>query len=324
MSPAGRPRRASSGSRLQRLLALVPWVAAQDGPPIDEVCQRFAISPAQLAADLEVVFLVGLHPFTPDQLIEATIEDDRVWIRYAEMFARPLRLKPEEALTLVAAGQGLLAVPGADPDGPLARGLGKVATVLGIDRADLVDIDLGETNRGVFDQLRRAVADRTPVELDYYSFGRDVRGRRVVDPWQVVADQGQWYLQGWCHQAGGPRSFRIDRIAEVATPSDPPASFVDPPTDPPATRFRPDDDLPRVTLALDRTARWVVDSYPVDPPVEQPDGGLLVSLPVTGQPWLDRLLVRLGPAGRVVAADPSLGGTHRAAAVAGRILGRYE
>ena len=52
-------------ARLQRLLAMVPWIAAHDGPTIDEVCERFGITPEQLAADLEVVWLVGLPPYTP-------------------------------------------------------------------------------------------------------------------------------------------------------------------------------------------------------------------------------------------------------------------
>jgi proteasome accessory factor C len=318
------PARQTSGTRLQRLLALVPWVAAHDGPHIDEVCKRFAITPAELATDLEVVFLVGLYPFTPDQLIEATIEDDRVWIRYAEMFARPLRLQPEEALTLVAAGQGLLAVPGSDPDGPLARGLAKLAEVLGIDTTELLDIDLGDTDEGIFDLLRDAVSSRTSVELDYYSFGRDERSRRVVDPWHVVADQGQWYLQGWCHQAGGARSFRVDRIADAKLLTDRDEPFVDPPDDAPGVRFRPDDDQPRVTLALDPSARWVAESYPVDDREEQPDGGLVVSLPVSGQAWLERLLLRLGPTARVLAIDPALGDLDIASRVAGRLLERYR
>ena len=49
----------TSGARLQRLLAMVPWIAAHDGPTMDEVGERFGITPAQLAADLEVVWLVG-------------------------------------------------------------------------------------------------------------------------------------------------------------------------------------------------------------------------------------------------------------------------
>lgn len=330
MSPTGaRGRqdgrsRASSGNRLQRLLALVPWVAAHDGPHIDDVCARFDISPAELAADLDVVFLVGLYPFTPDQLVEATIEDDRVWIRYAEMFARPLRLQAEEALTLVAAGQALLAVPGTDPEGPLARGLEKLARVLGLEPGDLVDIDLGQTNEPVFALLQDAATEHRSVELDYYSFGRDRRSTRVVDPWHVVTDQGRWYLQGWCHQAGGARSFRIDRIADARLLSGRREPFVAAPRNPPNVRYRPDDDQPRVSLALARSARWVAESYPVDNVVEEANGGLLVSLPVSSRPFLERLLVLLGPAARVVEVDPSLGDRALVAEVAARLLARYR
>ena len=117
----------SAGGRLERLLSIVPFVAARDGVAIDEVAARFDYPRSDLVNDLtEVVFMVGLHPYTPDQLIEVVVEDDRVWIRYAEYFARPLRLTPEEGLTLVAAGTSLLAAPGADGSGPLARGLAKV------------------------------------------------------------------------------------------------------------------------------------------------------------------------------------------------------
>src|SRR5687768_895179 len=115
--------RLSADERLKRLLALVPWVVAHDGPTIEEVCQRFGLTQDELASELDLVWCCGVHPFTPDSLMEVEYEGGRVWIRYADWFDRPLRLTPEEGLALVAAGTALLAVPGADPDGPLARGL---------------------------------------------------------------------------------------------------------------------------------------------------------------------------------------------------------
>ena len=63
-----------SAERLQRLLAMVPWVAGQDGPTLSEICSRFDITPAQLAADLEVIWLVGLPPYTPDALVDGVQE----------------------------------------------------------------------------------------------------------------------------------------------------------------------------------------------------------------------------------------------------------
>ena len=101
--------RISADERLRRLLALVPWVVAHDGPTIAEVCQRFGLTEDELISELDLVWCCGVHPFTPDSLIEVSTEDGRVWINYADWFDRPLRLTPEEGLALVAAGAALLA-----------------------------------------------------------------------------------------------------------------------------------------------------------------------------------------------------------------------
>ena len=102
-------------------LSVIPWVAEQpDGAAIDDIVERFAYPRKQLLADLqEVVFFVGVHPFTPDSLIEVEVSDDRVSIRYAEWFSRPLRLSPEEGARLLTAARSVLPLTesaGDDPD----------------------------------------------------------------------------------------------------------------------------------------------------------------------------------------------------------------
>ncbi|MEA2704963.1 MAG: proteasome accessory factor, partial [Actinomycetota bacterium] len=130
----------SADDRLQRLLAVVPWVAGRDGPRLEEVCARFDCREDELVDDLQMLFLCGLHPYTPDMLIDVDIADGRVWIRYADYFARPLRLTPAEGLGLLAAGRTLLATPGAESGGPLERGLAKLAAALGVDADKAVEI----------------------------------------------------------------------------------------------------------------------------------------------------------------------------------------
>ena len=39
-----------AAARMQRLLAMVPWIVAQDGPLTSEVCARFEVTPEQLMA----------------------------------------------------------------------------------------------------------------------------------------------------------------------------------------------------------------------------------------------------------------------------------
>lgn len=306
----------SADERLQRLLAIIPWVASRDGPRVDDVCSRFGCTEAELVDDLELLFLCGLHPYTPDMLIDVDIADGRVWIRYAEYFSRPLRLTPTEGLALLASGRTVLASAGGDDDGPLARGLDKLAAAMGVDAGEAVEIELGPVAEDLLGTLRAAAGAHRQVEIDYYSFGRDERAKRVIDPYAVFSAAGQWYVSGWCHRVDDERLFRVDRIAS-ATPLD--TSFKPPKKAPDLAAYRPATTDPRVTLELEPSARWVAEQYPVEKVEEVADGRLRVTLVASQPAWLERLLLRLGRRATVVDGDAGA-----AAAAARRLLVRYQ
>lgn len=310
--------RTGAAESVRRMLSLLPYVASRpDGVAIADLCERFDVTRARLRGDLDVVQFVGVAPYTPDLLVEVVVEDDRVVVHLPQAFDRPLRLTPDEAASLVLAGRSLLAVPGADADGPLARGLAKLADVLGMD-PDQIDIDLGDAEEGDLDVLRSALTDHRRVELDYYAYGRDERATRVVDPYRLFHDQGHWYLSGYCHRAEAERLFRLDRMESVRLLEQ---GFTPPEELPAGGGFRPTPEDPRVVLELDAAAAWVADQYPTETCEELPDGGRRVTLVVAAAPWLDRLLLRLGPHARVVGGDTEL--AERGRAAARRILARY-
>ncbi len=309
--------RLSAEARLHRLLALVPWVAAHDGPTLGEVCGRFGCTEDELVDDLQLLFLCGLHPYTPDQLIDVDIADGRVWIRYAEYFARPLRLTPAEGLALLAAGQAVLSGPGGDEGGPLARGLGKLAGALGVAELEAVEVALAPgAPEEVTAALRTGADERRQVEIDYYSFGRDKWSRRVVDPYALFSSAGQWYLAGWCHAVDDERLFRLDRVRAARLLD---SAFPAPARAPDFAVYKPAPSDPRVTIELAPAGRWVVDQYPAEEVEERGGGRVRVTLAVSARAWLERLLLRLGPAATVVSGDGSVG---RDAAC--RLLERYR
>ncbi len=285
--------RLTAGDRLERLLSIVPWVVANDGPTVREIAERFDYPEDRLLADLtEILFMVGIYPFTPDQLIEVVVEDDRVWIHYAEYFERPLRLTPDQALALVTAGSSLLAVPGADPAGPLARGLSKLADTLGVAPGHDFDVDLGTASAETLVTVRQAIAEHRRLRLDYYGYNRDEITEREVDPYRVTSDQGHWYLLAHCHRAQGERLFRIDRIRSI----DETGEAFDPPVEvPEVSVFEPNPDDPRVVLRLSPDAAWVGQAYPAEDIETLDDDTSRVTLAISAVPWLARLLVRLGP-----------------------------
>jgi proteasome accessory factor C len=249
-------------------------------------------------------------------LIDVDVADGRVWIRYADYFSRPLRLTPAEGLALLAAGTSLLTAPGAEPDGPLGRGLAKLAAALGVDPTESVEVALGPAPPETLRSLSEAVARLQQVELEYYAFGRDEWTRRVVDPHAVFSAGGQWYLSAFCHAVDDERLFRVDRIRSAVTL---PTHFPEPAAKPELTIYRPRPDDPRVTLELEPRARWVVEQYPTEMVEDTGGGRVRVTLAVSERAWLERLLLRLGPAATVVEGD-----SEAASAAAARLLGRYR
>ena len=308
--------RPGADERLRRLLAMIPWVAAQEGPTVEEVCQRFDLGADELARDLELLFMCGLHPFSPDMLMEADIAEGRVWIRYAEYFSRPLRLTPAEGLALVAAGAALLGVPGAEPEGPLARGLAKVARVLGIEGDEAVAVDLPAAEPDRLDRLQRASADRRQVDIDYYAYGRDEQTSRTIDPWSVFSAAGQWYVLGYCHRAEAERLFRLDRISRAEVRD---AEFIAParPVVPATYHPRADDPIVVLDLAALRPI-WVAEYYPNEGVEHLDSETVRVRLRAGERARLERLLLELGSDAAVIEGADGVGG-----AAAQRVLTRY-
>ncbi|MFI5045536.1 MAG: helix-turn-helix transcriptional regulator [Acidimicrobiia bacterium] len=308
------------GPRLQRVLALVPWVLAHPGATVAELAARFEVSEPELERDLALLPLCGLPPYTADRLIDVTMIDGEVEIRLAEYFERPLRLTPAEGVALLAAGRALLSVPGSDAAGPLATALDTLEQAL--DAKGRITVDVGSP--GQLERLQQAALDHERLELDYYSFARDEMTTRVVDPWRVFHAFGSWYVAAWCHRAGAERLFRVDRVRGVRATGErfDPAEHADH-NDPEALDavYRPRPDDPRVTLRLAPEAGWVVESFPHERAKARRDGSWEVVLAVSEAAWLERLLLTLGPAATVTAPASA---RRLAADAAARVLARYE
>ena len=183
--------------------------------------------------------------------------------------------------------------------------MAKLAAVLGVDADQVLDVDLGLGGAEVLDVLRTAVAEHRRVHLDYYSYGRDARTERDVDPYLVHAEDGSLYVLGHCHLAGGERRFRVDRIAVGDRSSTTGSSRR--PTAAAAGVFQPDADDPRVVLDLDAGGGVGRRGLPGRGGRRAPPtAALRVRLAVAAEAWFERLLVGLGPQATVVEAPDAL------------------
>jgi len=304
--------RATAEERLARVLAIVPWVVENGGATVGEIAERFGLAERDVFAELSLVQCCEIPPYGPDNTLGIAVVDDEVLVEPSAMLRRPLRLAPTEGFGLLAAGRAALEVQGADPKGALASALAKLEAVLG-ERAPLV-MDLEHPE--LLEDLRRAVNDRTIVEIDYYTQSRDELTHRLIEPLSLVHTDGNWYVRAHCRQAEGLRTFRVDRIDALRPTGE--LHQRDPEPDHRTFAISDEDLLPTAVLRLPASARWVVESYPVASVRDESDG-FVVELPVSGPVFLERLLLRVGPEATVLQAeDPEVG--RRAAA---RLLELY-
>lgn len=277
--------------RMARLIAAIPWIVDQDGASVDEIAERFDYPRELLLRDLQdVVFYVGVPPYTPDTLIEVTIDDDLVWISYAEWFSRPMRLSGAEILALLAAGEAALAFDNQDEAGALARGLTKLRLATGSD-ADTVTVQFGVASENVLPTLRSAVETGRCVDIAYYSFAQDERTERRIEPHRFFVDQGNWYVSGFCHRASADRVFRVDRVESAELTS---VAFSQPVDHVESEETFSIESAPRSTLRIPLDRLHLLEGLPVD--TSQTDGDVeVVTLPVSSRRWLERLMIRIGP-----------------------------
>ncbi len=66
----------------------------------------------------------------------------------------------------------------------------------------------------LLDDLRRCVARRRQIRLVYQSFRQQIT-ERLVNPYALALQWGNWYLVGYCHLRGELRTFRVERIQRI-------------------------------------------------------------------------------------------------------------
>jgi proteasome accessory factor C len=260
-------------------------------------------SPADLASDLTTLSMCGVAPYSPWELVPLSIEGDRVEVFGSVPAMRgPVRLSLAEAEALSAA----LSAAGFSADDPLNVKLAATSSA-SLDSHELARTLHTETARhdvGVFEALAAATRDREAVVLSYQRDGAAAPRERTVEPLQLLADRGAWYLSAWCREAGDFRTFRIDRIRTLY----PTGEHFEPSahgTSGLGSAAFSEQDLPVARLRFSSEEQFVERDWPGSHQVSgsgDETADTLVEVPYAGVDWIARRVVaRLG---RVEVLEP--------------------
>jgi proteasome accessory factor C len=294
--------------RLPRLLALVPYLIARPGIPIEEAAGDFGVTPKQLRKDLELLWMCGLPGYGPGDLIDLSFEGDTITVTYDAGMRRPLRLTAAEATALLVALRALTTTPGVVDTDAVLRSLAKIESAVGQAQPAGVVVGLAMRETEATERTRQAVAAavhaRHALRIRYYTASRDEITDRTVDPMRLLLVEGRSYLEAWCRLAEDVRLFRLDRIDQVTEldePAAPPPHAQ--PHDMSEGLFRPEPDQCEAILVLLPDARWIAEYYPVEDLVELDGGRARVRMRYADISWMVRLI--LAQAGDVLVERPA-------------------
>ena len=306
--------RANAADRARRMMALLPLLTPGAELPLAHLAETVGATPAQIVADVATLSLCGLPPYSPDELVEAFVEDGLVRVYSAPpALDRPLRLTPAEATALGAA----LEACGRGPQDALRRKL--AAAAVAPDADDLSWAVYAATTPGGLAEIHAIVASATirheALRIEYFSAGRGALTARVIEPWALGLDRGAWYVSAFCRLAGAERVFRLDRIHTI----EPIGEMFAPPAHvrPPVPAFPEDCAVRRTTIRF--SADGDLSSRDLPGALFRPEEGddTLADVPFASPGWIARKVVaRLGDAEVLEPAEVRA----QTAAAAGRML----
>jgi len=316
----------TSSDRLQRLLALVPYVISRKVVGLAETAEAFGVSERELVDDLNLLWCVELRNPDPYCPIDLSYEGGEIVISQAEQMDRPLRLGVDEASALLVALRMLAEIgesgsmPGLADSSALSRTIAKLEAAAGEAAAPSAQVAVQvdqHAERNVLAKLRDALHSGRRVHLSYYVPGRDEATDRDVDPMRLLVVEGHTYLEGWCHRAEAVRIFRLDRVLDIgvlAAAAEIPQQAE--PVDVDQGLFRPAPGDLRVVMELSPRGRWVTEYYPCERVEDLGDGRLRVTLRTPDGGWVRRLALGLGEDGRLIEPAEIAGAVRADAAAA--------
>jgi predicted DNA-binding transcriptional regulator YafY len=295
--------------RLQRLLALVPYVVSRNMVGMAETAAAFGVTERELVDDLNLLWCVELRSPDPYCPIDLSYEGGEIVVSEAEAIGRPLRLGVDEACALLIALRMLAELPSIGDGTALSRTIAKLESAAGSAAGPssqvAVQVDEATARSAAAQSAAAKVADALTrgkrLHISYYVPGRDEATERDVDPMRLLVVEGRSYLEGWCRRADDVRLFRLDRILAIdvlEVAKEVPASAEQVDVD--HGLFRPSPQDVQVVFELAAAGRWVAEYYPCEEVAELGDGRLRIRLRTPDTRWVRRLALRLGEDGHLV------------------------
>lgn len=83
------------------------------------------------------------------------------------------------------------------------------------ERFKVIPIAYRKTDNIVFSRTVEAVLHRQKLKISYHKLGEKQPYERVISPQTILRYKDNWYVDAWCHNSEGLRSFTLNRVRNI-------------------------------------------------------------------------------------------------------------
>jgi predicted DNA-binding transcriptional regulator YafY len=195
--------------QINRLFEIIYLLLDKKSMTAQELADYFEVSKRTILRDIDTLALAKIPIYTT--------QGKGGGISLMEGFVlNKTALTENEQNQILIALQSLNATKYADSGDVLV----KLGALFQKTNTDWIEVDFSRWGQGTsdnvkFDLLKRSIVNRTAVQFEYVSsYGEN--SIRKVYPLKLVFKSKAWYLQGFCTDKQDYRTFKINRILNVA------------------------------------------------------------------------------------------------------------
>ena len=201
-------------SRVKRLCDLIPYAHGRN-VSIQALADDFGVSRELLIRDLEIAFMCGLPGYTPDLLIDMSMEGGEVTIFNPQVLDMPPAIDPNHLSRALLGLQcleesGLLNVEHQSVVQDLRE---KILKSIEIHNEDLIHVTDIEIER----KLRDAIDNREEIVIDYLNLKGEKSSERRILPRHLFWRSGVVFLMGFDFEKKALRNFALGRLKLLRT-----------------------------------------------------------------------------------------------------------
>lgn len=205
-------------NRIDRLTAILIQLQSKKIVKADEIAQRFQISLRTVYRDVKALMEAGV-PIGSEAGTGYFIVDG--------YHLPPVMFTEEEASSMMMAGKLIERMTDHSVRHSFEGALLKIKSVLNEAQKDHLEIlqDHIEVHKpqiqpsaekNIFlTELKKAIASRQVIEIEYHSNHQQELTTREVEPIGLFYYSAAWHLIAWCRMRNGFRDFRCDRIIKL-------------------------------------------------------------------------------------------------------------